>query len=147
MSESYYSVEKISQMLGIHPKTVQRYIREGKLRATKIGKSWRVTGHDLSVFTEGEKLPIGGTMEKQENSEKNVTVSSVIDIKVIDKEEAVRIINMLSAAMNIKPPEYGPSTLRTMYLETEDTVRIMIWGSLKFTSVILQSLEAVTENQ
>jgi excisionase family DNA binding protein len=39
-------------MLNIHPKTIQRYIREGKLRATKIGKGWRITGHDLSTFTE-----------------------------------------------------------------------------------------------
>ena len=42
MIEDYYTVEQISTMLKIHPKTVQRYIREGKLRATKIGKGWRV---------------------------------------------------------------------------------------------------------
>ena len=52
MNKDYYSVEQISDMLDIHPKTIQRYIREGRLRATKIGKSWRVTGHDLSVFIE-----------------------------------------------------------------------------------------------
>jgi excisionase family DNA binding protein len=44
VKETYYSVEQISQMLSIHPKTVQRYIREGKMRAAKIGKSWRVSG-------------------------------------------------------------------------------------------------------
>ena len=31
----------------MHPKTIQKYIREGKLRAAKVGKSWRVTGHDI----------------------------------------------------------------------------------------------------
>ena len=51
MNETYYSVEQISEMLHIHPKTVQRYIREGKLRAAKLGKSWRVTGHDLTPLT------------------------------------------------------------------------------------------------
>jgi len=30
MNEKYYTVEEISEMLKIHPKTVQRYIREGK---------------------------------------------------------------------------------------------------------------------
>ena len=56
MSETYYTVEKISKLLSIHPKTVQRYIREGKLRANKVGKGWRVSGHDLSVFMEQNRM-------------------------------------------------------------------------------------------
>ena len=52
MDNTYFTVEQVSELLSLHPKTVQRYIREGKLRATKIGKGWRIAGHDLSVFTE-----------------------------------------------------------------------------------------------
>ncbi|NLT40483.1 MAG: helix-turn-helix domain-containing protein [Clostridiales bacterium] len=51
MSEEYYTVEQISKMLAIHPKTVQRYIREGRLRAAKIGKSRRVGGSDLMLLS------------------------------------------------------------------------------------------------
>ena len=29
--EKYYTVEKVAEMLSMHPKTIQRYIREGKL--------------------------------------------------------------------------------------------------------------------
>jgi excisionase family DNA binding protein len=50
--KGYYTVQQISDMLDIHPKTIQRYIREGKLRASKVGKGWRITGHDLSTFVE-----------------------------------------------------------------------------------------------
>ena len=86
MIEDYYTVEQISSLLKIHPKTVQRYIREGKLRATKIGKGWRVAGHDLSAFTESE------TFEKpnlENQAERRVTASAVIDIMTQGKEEAV----------------------------------------------------------
>ena len=38
MIDNYYTVEQISGILNIHPKTIQRYIREGRLRAAKIGK-------------------------------------------------------------------------------------------------------------
>lgn len=38
MNKDYYTVNQISNMLNIHPKTIQRYIREGKLRAAKVGK-------------------------------------------------------------------------------------------------------------
>jgi excisionase family DNA binding protein len=55
MAEKLYTVEQISAMIEMHPKTVQRYIREGRLKAQKIGKAWRVGGHDLSVFLEGTK--------------------------------------------------------------------------------------------
>lgn len=72
MEEKYYSVEQISEMLNIHPKTIQRYIREGKLRAGKIGKSWRVTGHDLSVFMESTKLQSG--KETSHSFKKNPTM-------------------------------------------------------------------------
>jgi excisionase family DNA binding protein len=61
MNISYYTVDQIAELLHIHPKTIQRYIREGKLPASKIGKSWRVSGHDLSRFAEGARLPEGKT--------------------------------------------------------------------------------------
>ena len=55
MNETYYSVEQVAQMLHMHPKTIQRYIREGRLRAAKIGKSWHISGHDLSSFVEANR--------------------------------------------------------------------------------------------
>ena len=55
----YYTVDQVAELLNLHPKTLQRYIREGKLKATKLGKSYRITGHDLSVFTEGTSFDSG----------------------------------------------------------------------------------------
>lgn len=143
MFEKYYTVEQISEMLNMHTKTIQRYIREGKLKATKVGKGWRVTGHDLSVFTGGaEKEPVrrsGFT-----GDERNITVSSVVDIEVLDHSEALRIINTVTALMNSKPSEYGRAKMTTQYIESEGTVRIMITASLKAMEIILASISALT---
>ncbi|HNX15720.1 MAG TPA: helix-turn-helix domain-containing protein, partial [Oscillospiraceae bacterium] len=98
MPETYYTVDKISEMLSFHPKTIQRYIREGKLRANKVGKSWRVTGHDLSVFLEQNRPE----KETEEPLELRVEVSAVIDMDVFDPEEATRISNLLNGAVNSK---------------------------------------------
>ena len=105
MSNQYYTVEQISSMLDIHPKTVQRYIREGKLRAVKIGKGWRVTGHDLSTFTEtGLKDANPGS----DNADRiTASASAVVDIDVGSRDDAIRIMNALTAGLNAKPPEYG----------------------------------------
>jgi len=142
MNEKYYTAEEISQMLSIHPKTVQRYIREGRLRATKIGKSWRVSGHDLSVFTEGGS-PARKVQKKP--AEMQVKASSVIDIDVDSVDEAVRIINTLSAVMNAKPPEYGRSSMHTQFLEPDYKVRITLWGNLKFMSAILATVDLLVD--
>ena len=140
MDEQFYTVEQIAQMLSIHPKTIQRYIREGKLRAAKIGKSWRVSGHDLSRFTEENGNDFS---EKSEALPKErAKASAVIDIKVSGKDEADRLIISLTAAMNVRPPEYGQASMSLQFLEADRMVRISIWGNIQFMSAILTFIDA-----
>ncbi|RDU23218.1 helix-turn-helix domain-containing protein [Anaerosacchariphilus polymeriproducens] len=139
MEREFYTVDQIAKMLNIHPKTIQRYIREGKLRATKIGKSWRVSGHDLSCFTENNVSVY--SMNSEDLIENRVRASSVIDITVINKEEANRISNSLTAAMNVKPVEYGQASLHAQFLEMDKVLRITLWGNANFMSAIFSFIE------
>ncbi len=45
-----YKPEKVAEMLDINVQTVLRYIREGKLGASKLGRVYRITPDDLSEF-------------------------------------------------------------------------------------------------
>lgn len=144
MNEKYYTVDQISQMLSIHPKTIQRYIREGKLTATKIGKSWRVSGHDLSRFTEDNNNSSAGNLSSISEQER-IKASAVIDIMVNSKDDANRIINSLSAAMNVKPPEYGHASMHAQFMELDYIVRISLWGNAQFMLAVLNSIEMFTE--
>lgn len=142
MTKEYYTVEQISKMLNIHPKTIQRYIREGRLRATKVGKSWRITGHNLSVFVEsnGDKgLGFGSRPTR------SVIASSVVDIIADGKEDAIRIMNTLTAALNSKPSEYGQSSMHSQYIERENMVRITLWGDIRFMAVMMDTITSLTE--
>ena len=116
MQEQYFTVEQISQMLQMHPKTVQRYIREGKLRAVKVGKGWRVSGHDLSVFTESAQ-PSG--------EPPTAVISCVADIYAASKDSAIRLMNTLSAALNSKPARYGDCSMQTQYIPEEQKLRVI----------------------
>ena len=40
MLENYVDVIEASKILDVHPETVKRLIREGKLAATKFGNKW-----------------------------------------------------------------------------------------------------------
>jgi len=136
MDSTYYTTAKVSEMLNIHEKTVQRYIREGKLRASKIGKAWRISGHDLSVFIQGNNF---SQFTESENSsgQKKIMVSSVIDIDVDNMDEGISIVNMLTAALNSKQPEFGKSTMNSQFIESEKRVRVMLYGNIKFTENIM----------
>ncbi len=144
MSNEYYTVEQISNMLAIHPKTIQRYIREGKLRASKIGKGWRVSGHDLSVFVENNRDERPGSENRPERS---IVASSVIDIIACGKEDAIRIMNTLTAALNSKPPEYGRSSMQSQYIERENMVRIMLFGNIRFMTVMMDTIASLAEQK
>ena len=134
MQEKFYTVEDISKMLDMHPKTIQRYIREGKLRAAKVGKAWRISGHDLSLFMES-----ASPMQEQGESRK-IFVTSVVDIDVYSADDAMNISNMLTASLNTKPAELGRTSMSTQYLDQDKKLRIMISGSAAFMEIMMSLL-------
>ncbi len=50
MLENYADVIEAAKVLGDHPETVKRLIREGKLTATKLGNKWIMERDRLRVF-------------------------------------------------------------------------------------------------
>ena len=54
MNKTLYTVNEIAEILGLHPKTVQRFIREGKLKANKIGRAWKIHVDALKEFSHAE---------------------------------------------------------------------------------------------
>lgn len=147
--KTYYTVDQIANMLNMHPKTIQRYIREGKLKASKVGKSWRVNGHDLSIFTEQTNafLKNQSDITDIKTIDDKIKVSAVIDIEVMDTDEAIRIVNTLTASLNVKPIEYGKSTLSTQFIQPELKVRVMLWGNITFIQAMLSFISELNNQQ
>lgn len=140
MSTDFHTVEQISEMLNIHPKTIQRYIREGRLRAVKVGKGWRVSGHDLSAFLEAN-----GARGDDGKAERTVKVSSVIDILVYCVEDAVRVMNLLTSAFNARPPELSRASAHSQYIERERMVRVTLWGEARFVSLMIDMIDTIAK--
>jgi len=53
-----YSVKELEKILPITPLTVRAYIRKGKIKGSKIGKSWYVSKQDLEAFLEGDRVKV-----------------------------------------------------------------------------------------
>ena len=47
-----YTTEKIAAMLQLDGETIRRYIKQGKLKAMKFGRVWRITEEELKRFTD-----------------------------------------------------------------------------------------------
>lgn len=50
--EEFYTVNQTAIALKVHPLTVRRYIKEGKLKAIRVGGNVRIALNDLRAFTQ-----------------------------------------------------------------------------------------------
>ena len=48
-----YNVAELSDILRLTPQSVRRFIKEGRIRAQKVGTRWLVTEEALRQFLEG----------------------------------------------------------------------------------------------
>jgi excisionase family DNA binding protein len=148
MEKNFYTVEEVAGMLSMHPKTIRRYIREGRLAATRIGKSYVIHGHALSRFTESgtsHEDSTGPVHMCNGDTICEVTVSTVVDIGLVGSERCTRIVNTLIAALNSKSTELGQASLHSQYEESEMKLRIFINGRPTVVATMLKAIASLTE--
>jgi hypothetical protein len=55
---TYYSVTEAAEMLSIHKVTLRRYIKEGRVEATRIGRPYYITEQNLrQIFSKEPTAP------------------------------------------------------------------------------------------
>jgi excisionase family DNA binding protein len=156
MENNILTVDQVAEILELHPKTIRRFIREGKLKATKIGKQWRVTGDcladfmgskDTNIQADNQKISESLTNTDGNDNKPKIQVSAVVDIIVEDQNEAIRITNTLFAVMNCKDPSYGNARCDHIFYKNELKARYILWGSPQFITDILGCISAIIENK
>lgn len=50
-----YTLSEIENIIGVTHRTLLSYVKDGKLKAAKIGGKWRVTEENLNRFLNGEQ--------------------------------------------------------------------------------------------
>lgn len=50
--EEFYTINQAAIVLKVHPLTIRRYIKEGKLKAYRVGGNIRIAVNDLRNFTQ-----------------------------------------------------------------------------------------------
>jgi excisionase family DNA binding protein len=135
MSEEVYTVEQFAERLKLHKKTVLRFIREGRLRAVKVGKSYRILRTDLEAMT--------GVVRGSRDSAARVT--SIVDIPDVEPALAQHLARALPAVRmgQEAPPE--PMSLDVAYDTVRKHLKIVIVGSPADTASMLRMVQVLSE--
>ncbi len=140
MELKLYTISDLKTILNLHPKTILRFIHEGKIKARKIGRSWMVSDDDLKSYCHaelsGSKSPV--LSPSYETLKDRINVSAVIEINEQNSEEASRISNSLIAMLNSEKGSQGKSRFDFFYYPEIEKAKYVFYGSPAFIGRILQ---------
>lgn len=133
MSQELYSVEQVAERLGLHVKTVRSYVREGRLKAVRIGKQYRIAREDLEAMT-GRPEPAPEPVVRN----RHVEVSSIVEIDAISSEAANHLsMTLVSAASGIR--------IEAIYNPERARLKIILVGDLEKNASYLKFISAMLE--
>jgi excisionase family DNA binding protein len=143
----------VAEILDMHHKTIRAFITDRKLRASKVGKQWRISEEDLNSFLDNKKasskedefLEFSTKETTLKEVKSKISVSTVIDIEEIEKEQYMRISNMLLAVINGKDSTLPNSTINIKYYEMDKNLKILLWGDISFIEEMLSIITMLTD--
>jgi excisionase family DNA binding protein len=142
LTPALLSVEQVAGILTLNVRTIRNYVRSGSLKATRIGKQYRIGLADLEAFT---GRPVESHVERVLSPGGRVEVSSVINMEGVTPALASRITNMLMATANVLRSIEQPVAVSTTYDVQLDRMRVLLAADLKSTRDFLSMINAVLE--
>ncbi|WP_169982690.1 helix-turn-helix domain-containing protein [Microbispora sp. H10836] len=140
MPQQPYSVEQVANLLGLHVKTVRNYVRDGRLKAVRIGKQYRIAREDLETFMGHPAEP-----SVTETARRHVEASSIVQIDAIAPDEMTTLGNMLMAAAASRSPADRPLRVETVYDEERASLKIIIVGGVADTAEVFRLVTTLVE--
>lgn len=140
MNGRLYSVEQVAERLGLHVRTVRNYVRDGRLNAVRIGKQYRIAHEDLEAFM---GRPVPAPPRETARRQRNVEVSSIVEVDAISPESVARLSTLLSSVSSRDAHGDVPLRIETVYDEERARLKIIILGGPATTAQLLESVEAV----
>ena len=133
-----FSVEQVAERLGLHVRTVRRYVREGRLRARRIGKQYRIARADYEVFTEGTADGAPGDADRA----LAIDASSILTVEPIGRDRADALLQVLLAAAAARAAGEEPMRVHTAYDAARRRLKIVALGGLAASAELLRTVEA-----
>jgi excisionase family DNA binding protein len=138
------SVFDVANRLNLHVKTVRGYVRDGRLKAVRIGKQYRIARADLEAFT-GMPLPMSDS--ERARRRRGVEVSCVVGCDAISPDVSSRLESALKAFAHRGGDVGQPLRAETIYDGSIGHLKVMLFGGVNSTAAALNLIGGVLENR
>jgi len=151
MSEEVYTVEQFAERLKLHPKTVLKFIKDGRLRAVKVGKSYRILRTEMEAMTgmSPEVYAVAGSALEsllgRRVQPSRARVTSIVDLPDVTPETAQRLARTLPAARHGQTTAADPMSIDVAYDPATRNLKIIIVGAPADTATMLKMVEVLSE--
>ena len=157
MSEEVYTVEQFAERLKLHPKTVLRFIKDGRLRAVKVGKSYRILRTEMEAtmtgvppeFFDRAAAAYSGAFKGRAGPARvraDARVTSIVDLAGIAPDLAERMARMLPAARTGQAAHADDMNIEVIYDPARQQLKVLIVGSPGDTAAMLKMVEVLSED-
>ncbi|MET9495965.1 helix-turn-helix domain-containing protein [Streptomyces sp. NPDC006552] len=141
MQRQYYSLDQVADLLGLHVRTVRGYVRDGRLKATQVGRRYRVTRADLDAFTGAPAAPRppGGA---------HAEASIIVQVDGVTPQAAMRLGNTVVAVAHSAGGDRGAARLRveSVYDEERAVLKVIVLGGLAEAAELLRIVDTLVED-
>lgn len=102
-----YTIEQIAKKFNVHPRTIQREIKRGKILATKIGKKYIVSEQSLKTYVGGSFSDLNNSIETFFRSKKQEMINLLQKLVSIPSESNSNQEEVLAAFIKQKLDALG----------------------------------------
>jgi excisionase family DNA binding protein len=134
MNRDLYTVSEVAERLKLHAKTVLAFVRDGRLKATRVGKQYRIAESDLDAFT-GRPTPLPDGEAKRRH--RHVEVSSIVEIDAIDRATVDRTVTHLLEALKARAPGDARTRVDAIYYEEISRLKLIVSGNIETSAYLL----------
>lgn len=137
------SPHEAAELLGLHVRTVRRYIRDGRLDAVRVGNRYRISRESLEALVDG---PLETSHLDPSRRRPRADVSSVVDLQPIDRDDAQRLTTLVLGAAGTGDGEQPKLGVQLLHEPDRDRLRVVITGSIADTAALLALITAVQQD-
>jgi excisionase family DNA binding protein len=135
-----FTPDQVAAKLGLHVKTVRRYIRDGELKAVKLGKRYRVTAKALEEFS-------GVSLEPEGAAQRPFTeASTIVNIDELTREAADRLATLVVAVAQGRRAANDPLRVEATYYPERKRLKVVCSGDIAATTHLLALINTLVED-
>ncbi|MYW67725.1 helix-turn-helix domain-containing protein [Streptomyces sp. SID8379] len=139
MQRQYYSLDQVAELLGLHVRTVRGYVRDGRLKATQVGRRYRVTREDLEAFTGAPAAPA------RPAGAPHAEASVIVQVDGVGPQQAMRLSNTVVASANSRR-DGGRLRVETVYDDERAALKLVVLGGLADAAELLKIVDTLVED-